>query len=138
MDAVGVALLLVPASAEAELEAAVADDVERRGHVGQNRRVAVHHPVDHATDADTGGGLGQRRERDPSLHTRPGGVGNVDRIEVVEVPGRFEQLDPVGGPPDVEHVAPGGVLRRGLDPELHAPTLRNRGSLRCARCQLLR
>ena len=41
LDAVGARLLLVPAGADPELEASVGDDVERGGHVGQYRRVAV-------------------------------------------------------------------------------------------------
>src|SRR5262249_39104896 len=43
-DAVGVALLLVPAGAEADVEPAAGHDVDRGGHVGQHRRVPVYHP----------------------------------------------------------------------------------------------
>ena len=92
-----------------------------------------------AADADAARRLRHRREHRPRLEARPVGVGE-DRIEVVEVPRRLEQLDVVGGAPDVEHVGPGGVLRCGLDPEAHARTLDrpHTGSAsrspRCRRC----
>ena len=50
-DAVGAGFLFVPARADAELEAAVGDDVECRGHVGEHRGMAVVDPGDQ--DADT-------------------------------------------------------------------------------------
>ena len=43
----------------------------------------------------------------------------MDRIEVVERPGRLEQLDLVGGLPDGQHVRPRRVLRGGLQGEAH-------------------
>ena len=46
-----------------------------------------------------------------------------DRVEVVEVPRRLEDVDLVGAAPDVEHVLPVRVLRGGLDPEAHAANL---------------
>ena len=56
-------------------------------------------------------GLGQRGEGDPALQAGAGRVVGEDRVEVVEGPGRLEELDVVGGLPDREHVGPGGVLR---------------------------
>src|ERR1700686_2529041 len=41
LDAVCARLLLVPAGADAQLEAAVGHDVQRRGHVGEHRGVPV-------------------------------------------------------------------------------------------------
>ena len=117
LDAVGVALLLVPAGAEAELEAAV------------RRRCRGWPPC---WPARPGAGRrcrspARRRRsrvvawasavvRDPALEARAGRVGE-DRIEVVERPARLEEVDVVGRPPDGEHVGPGRVLRRGLEGE---------------------
>ena len=122
VDAVGVALLLVPPRAETELEPTAGDDVERGGHVRQHRRVAVGVAGHQHADADPVRRLGQRRRGDPALQAGPGGV-REDRIEVVEGPGRLEQLDVVGGLPDGQHVGPRRVLRGGLDREAHAPSL---------------
>ena len=85
VDAVGVALLLVPAGADPELEPAVRDDVERGGHVRQHRRVAVGVAGHEHADPQPLRGLGQRRRGDPALEARAGRV-REDRIEVVERP----------------------------------------------------
>ena len=61
VDAVGVGLFLVPPRAEAELEAAVAHDVERRGHVGEHRGMAVRHAGDEHADAAAGAWPGRAR-----------------------------------------------------------------------------
>ena len=47
LDAVGRGLHLVPAGAHAELEPPAGDDVERRRHVGGDRRMTVVHAVHH-------------------------------------------------------------------------------------------
>ena len=99
LDAVGAGLLLVPAGADAELEPAVGDDVERRGHVGQHGGMPVVDAGDQHADAQPLGGLRQRGQRDPALQARPGGVGE-DRIEVVERPAGLEDVDVVGRLPD--------------------------------------
>ena len=140
VDAVGVGLVLVPPGAEPQLEPTARHDVDRRGHVGQHRRVAVRRARHHDADPDAGRGLGQRRERGPALEARLRPVA-VDRLEVVERPGRLEQLDLVGGPPEGEHVLPGRLLGGGLDGEAHGVILAQRrpargrlrpGARRCA------
>ena len=118
VDAVGARLLLVPARADAELEPPTGDDVERRGHVGQHRGVAVGHAGHQHAHAEPLGGLREGGGRDPALQARTGRVG-VDRIEVVERPSRLEQLDLVGGLPDGQHVRPGCVLWSGLQCKAH-------------------
>src|SRR5690606_775429 len=120
-DAVRVALGLEPPGAEAELEAAVADDVDRGGHVRQHRRV----PVDHAghldADADALGRLGERGGRGPALQVGPVDVAG-ERIEGVPGAGALEDRDVVGRDPHVEDLLPGLVLRARLDAEPHAGT----------------
>ena len=123
LDAVSVAFLEVPSGAESEFETSSRDDVEAGGHVREHGRVSVDDTVDHGADSDPLGGLGERGEGDPGLEAGPGGVVGVDGVEVIEVPSRLEQFDPVGFAPDVEHVGPGGVLGRRLDRVSHAGTI---------------
>lgn len=120
---VGIGFQLVPAGAQPEVQPPAGDDVERRRHVGGHRRVAEMHPVNHAADPEPGGGLGQRRQSDPRLQARTGRIAG-DRVEVIEGPRRLEQLDLVGLPPDLQDVAPAGVMRLGLEGEAdHIPFL---------------
>lgn len=63
--------------------------------------------------------LRKRGERHPSLQAGAFGVGK-DRIEMIEGPARLKKLDTVGFLPHREHVAPGGVLRGGLEGKSHA------------------
>ena len=62
---------------------------------------------------------GERGGDRPPFEAVAGGVGE-DRVEVVEGPARLVEVDLVGGLPDLEHVAPRGVLRGGLEAEPHA------------------
>ena len=55
--AVGPPLVLLPAGADAELEAAAADDVDRRGHLGRERRVAEPGADDHVAEPDPLGAI---------------------------------------------------------------------------------
>ena len=52
LDPVGGAFFIVPAGADAELEAAARRDVERAGHVGQDGRMAVQHSRHQDTPSD--------------------------------------------------------------------------------------
>ena len=124
VDAVGAALLLVPAGADAELEPAVGDHVDAGRHVGQHRRVAVHEAGDQHPDPQPGRGLGQRGQGDPAFEARPGGV-TEDRVEVVEQPARLEEVDVVGLLPRGQHGVVGGVLGSSLEGESHRPNLRS-------------
>ena len=110
VDAERIALVLVPAGADAELEPAVRHDVERRRHVREHRRVAVRVAGDQHPEAQPRGRLRQRGERDPALHARSGAI-REDRLEVIERPPGLEQVDLIGGLPHGEHLGPRGVLR---------------------------
>ena len=47
-----------------------------------------------------------------------------ERVEMVHCPRRLEQIDVVGGTPDVEKISPWAVLRRCLDAECdHSQTV---------------
>ena len=74
-------------------------------------------------DETQGGGLlGAVGSHQVDLLARPGRV-REDRIEVIEVPRRLEQIDLVGVLPHGHHVVPGRVLWCGLDPEAHRRSL---------------
>ena len=85
--------------------------------------MAVRHAGDEHPDPQPARRLGQGGGGDPPLQARAADVVGEDRVEVVEGPGRLEELDLVGGLPDREHVGPGGVLRCGLESEAHAGSL---------------
>src|SRR5437763_4528904 len=119
LDAVGAGLLLVPPGAEADLEPAARNDVERRGHVGEHGRLAVVDARDQYAEPQPSRRLREGGERRPSLEAGARRV-SEDRVEVVERPARLEQVDGIGFAPDGEHVGPGRVLRSGLESEAHA------------------
>src|SRR5215472_16697644 len=119
LDAVGPGFLLVPSGADAQFEPAAGNDVEGRGHVGQDRWMTVVNAGDQRPQPEPLRRLRERGERHPSLQARARRVGQ-DRVEVVERPARLEDLDAVGLPPDGEHAGPGGVLRGSLEGEAHA------------------
>ena len=87
-----------------ELEAPVGDDVERGGHIGQHRGVAVVDAGDQGAQPQPLGGLRQCGQRRPALQAGPAAVAE-DRVEVVERPPGLEDVDVVGRLPDGEHVA---------------------------------
>ena len=133
-DAVRVALLLVPARAEPDLEPALGDDVDGRGHVGQHRRMAVDHARDLAADPDPPGGLPHGGQHRPALDVGPGGI-PAQRVEVVPVPGRLEQVDLIGREPHVAHLRPRLVLGPGLDGKAHSPSPHPRASACSTGCR---
>ena len=110
VDPVGVRLVGVPPGAEAQLEAAVRDLIERGGHVGEDRGVPVRHAGHEHPHPQTGRRLGQRREGQPTLEAGPAAIAE-DRLEVVEGPAGLEHLDLIGRPPHREHVVPRRRLR---------------------------
>ena len=122
LDAVGAGFLLVPAGADPELEAAVRDDVERGGHVGEHGRVPVVDPRHEHPEAEAPRGLGQRRQRDPPLEAGARRV-RPDRVEVVERPARLEHVHVVRLGEDGQHVGPARVLRCSLDGVAHVRTI---------------
>ena len=117
-DAICPGLFFVPPGADTQLEPAVGNDVQRRGHIGQHRGMAVVDSGDKRADPQPLGGLRQRGEGRPAFQTWARRVGE-DRIEVIEGPARFEDVDVVGRLPDGQHVGPRGVLRGCLDCESH-------------------
>jgi hypothetical protein len=76
-------LLLVPCGADAELELAARDVVDRRGDIRQQRRVAIGVTDDEDAAADARGVRGERREQREPLEARPLRI-RLDRQEVVE------------------------------------------------------
>ena len=87
--AVGPPLVFLPAGPDAELEAAAADDVDGRRHLGRHRRVPEPGAHDHVPEADPLGGHRQRGEHRERLEGDL--VRRVrDRVEVVEHPERLE------------------------------------------------
>ena len=86
---VRVELVLVPARADPEVEAAVAEHVHRGGHFGEQGRVAVAVAGDHLADPDPARVASERGGRGPALE-----CGFEDRpvvgVEVVEEPDGVE------------------------------------------------
>ena len=128
VDAVGVVLVDLPAGAETEHEAAVADPVDRRRPVGEQRRVVHRGRRDQRADPDRRRGRGEGPEDGPALVVRPVGdllgagvrhvvVGQPDAVPAVA-------LRPLG---ELEHFCPRAV-GRGPGGELHPPdrTVRRR------------
>jgi hypothetical protein len=119
VDAVGVALHLVPPGAQADFQPSARDDVDGRGHVGQHRRVAVDHAGYLAAEPDPPGRLGQRGQHRPGLEARPGQVA-AQRVEMIPVPGGFEEGNLVRRDPHVTELFPGLVLGPCLYRETHS------------------
>ena len=70
-EAVGAVLVLVPRSADPEVRAAAGDDVERRHHLRQQRRVAVGDAGDERAERESAcGARGERAEEDVGLGDR--------------------------------------------------------------------
>ena len=114
--AVGVVFHLPPARADAHLDAAAADVVERGGDVREERRVAVG-IAGHERAATQPRHLRQQgRQRGPALQARTKRV-TEDRDEVVERP-RVVEAFPLDVLPYGEDVGVCDVLRTRLDPEL--------------------
>ena len=87
--AVGQPLVLLPAGADADLEAAAADDVDGGGQLGGQRGVAEGGADDHVAQADPGRDHRQRRQQRERLERHL--VGRLGHgVEVVEDPQRFE------------------------------------------------
>jgi hypothetical protein len=86
LDAVHLVLDHGPGGADAELEAAAGEVVDRDRKLGQHDRVAVGVAGDHAADAHALGRLGHGCLQGPALVDRPVGAGGPDRRQVVEVP----------------------------------------------------
>src|SRR5262249_30344676 len=122
LDAVGITLQLVPAGAYPDFEPAGGDDVHGRGHVRQDRWMPVDHAAHLAADPDPARGLCHRGEHRPALQVRAGEIAG-ERVEVIPVPGRLEDLDLVGGDPYRTHLRPGLMLGPGLDSEVHGSVL---------------
>src|SRR5437763_14936323 len=81
-------LLLEPSAADAEIEAAAGDVIERRRHLRGDARIAVGVAVDQRSDTSAGGVLAQRAQQGPSFKARPIRIGHKYREEVVEAPQR--------------------------------------------------
>src|SRR5215210_2037141 len=93
--AVGAPLVLVPARAQAEEEPPVAHHVDRRGDLGEERRVAVPVAGDHLPDLYPLGVAGEAGADGPALECGLlGGPG--DGVEVVVDPDRIEPATLLG------------------------------------------
>ena len=117
-DAVGPVLEVVPGGADTELQAAVADDIDRRRDLGQYHGVAIGHARHHAAEAQAPGDLGQRGQERPAFQA--GAVGltlRSSRYEVVHRPGRLEGRI-VQVLPDAEKLRPFDQDLGSLDAEL--------------------
>jgi 3-hydroxyisobutyrate dehydrogenase-like beta-hydroxyacid dehydrogenase len=119
VDAVGVALHLVPPGAQAEFQPSAGDDVDGSGHVGQHRRVPVDHAGHLAADPDPPGGLSHRGQHRPPFEVGPGQVAG-QRVEVIPVPRRLEQRYLVRRDPRVADLLPRLMFGPGLDREAHS------------------
>ena len=113
-DAHALVLVLVPAGADAEIEATVGDHVHRGRHVGMDRGVAVGVARDHQPEAQARRLGRQGRQQRPALEAGAIQVA-LDRREMIEEPGVLEGGRPVGLLPDLEHRVVGRVLWRRLD-----------------------
>ena len=117
--------MLVPPGADAHLDAALGDDVDRRGDLGQVGRVAVAHAGAHLAQADAAGHRGERG------HQRPRLVRGLlrrlrHRVEVVVDPDRLPAADLLGALGQPGHDPP---LLVGLDADqVHPPALGNKQS----------
>ena len=118
--AVGLPLVLVPAGADAHLEATLGDDVDGGRDLRQVGGVAVAHAGAHLAEPDPAGDAGEGRHEGPGLVGRLL-AGPRRGVEVVVDPDRGPvrvAVDPAGQP---GHHAP--VLRRVDADEVVAPAL---------------
>ena len=122
-DAHAFVLVLIPARADPQIQPAVGDDVDRRGHVGMHGGMAVGVAGDHLAKAQALGLRRKGREQRPALQAGAIEIA-LDRREMVEKPGVLEGRRRVGVLPDLQHRVVGGVLRRGLDPHEAWPCVR--------------
>ena len=124
VDAVGLRLDLVPPRADAELQAGRRTRCRASAAIlASTAGCRYGMPVTSTPTRSRRVAWARAVVRDPPLQARAADVVGEDRVEVVEGPGRLEELDLVGGLPDREHVGPGGVLRCGLESEAHAGSL---------------
>jgi hypothetical protein len=117
VEAVRLVLRLVPAGAHSEDQPAVADVVDRGGHLRHQRGVPVRVAGHEDADADAARLRGERRQRRPAFEVRAVRVGE-DRHEVVVQVGGVE-AEALRLAPRREQVVPARVVRR-LDAETHA------------------
>src|ERR671910_32917 len=119
-DAVLVVLELEPRRPHPELEPAIRDVVDGRGHIRDHRRVPVGHPEHEHAAAHAARVRRHRGQQRQALELRAGRV-TVDGVEVVEV------RDPVvaeflGAQPELAVVVVARVLRAGVDAEADGVT----------------
>ena len=105
----GLVLRVVPATPDAEDEPAAADVVERRGHLGQQGRVAERRAHDDRPELDALRRLGDGRQDRPAL-VDAGRLAIEPEEQMVEDPDRVEPRR-LGGSGDVADLAVG--RRRG-------------------------
>ena len=122
---VGAPLLLVPAAADAHLDASTRDHVDRRGDLREIGRVAVAHARAHLAEAYARGARGVRRHQRPSLVGRLGPTRHGHRVEVVVHPDRVPRAG-VGPLRDAAHRLP--VLCRVDADQVVTPALGNEHS----------
>ena len=134
--AVGPPFVLVPAGADAHLDPAAGDDVDRRGDLGQVGRVPVGHAGAHLAEPDPAGAGGE------GGHQRPGLVGRLVRrhgrgVEVVVDPDRLPRAGfralrepghraPLLGRLDADQVEPPALRDEDPESHRHAANLRGR------------
>src|SRR5438093_5326839 len=115
--AIGLVLVLLPARAEPEEEAAAGDDVDLRGHLRDHRRMAIRVPQHDGADAEAWHQGGQPSERAPRfehgalalLRVRHEVVGDAGDVP----PGRLEMS------PEVQHARPGLAAHTREQTETH-------------------
>ena len=116
LDPVHLMLDLGPRGADAELEPATRQVVDRDGELGEHDGVTVRVARDQASDAHAFGRLGHRGLEGPALVDRPVGTAGTDGRQVVEVPNVVESAL-VGEAQDSAQVLDGDGLTRCLQPE---------------------
>ena len=100
-EAIGLAFFFVPTGADAQLESAATGDIEGAGHVGQHGWMPIQHAGHKHPAAQPLGCLQERSQGDPTLQTILGTV-TEERIEMIEGPRRFIQLDVIRTLPNFE------------------------------------
>src|SRR3989441_310951 len=116
-DAVGLVLVLLPARAEAQQEAAAGNDVDLRGHLRHHRRMAIRVTQHDGADAEAWHQGRQRTEGAPRLEhgalallrVRQEVVGDAGDVP----PGRLEV------PPEIQHARPSLAAHAREQTEAH-------------------